>query len=360
MPSAFTSVPTCSNAVSKREAYTASRSKSREETIHSWHRIVGKMSIAKKVMASVEHKKNLKKMWKQSYAGMCNRAIVLDKVVHEANKQGVKIKPLVISNIDQLNSSEVKSKKYIGLGKKFYTLKDKKTEDQPNPELLQRFTSLTEAQIDDNPGPGGLLTLRSNASNFRLNVRTRSLDVLLEAPARRIRIFEHKKRSSLHLTINNIDEQVHESLVSSSSSRPTRRDVLSRIDRNSLDSCNTEVSRLLSMSMSCANEPLSRPPSSPRAESPEARPVERAIEARSGSEDGLGSMVRCIHFAETFIKDREYFIYIFYNSEVPPAARPAGGVPIKVTSLASAQIALAPASTILRNQSCLFVKSLTI
>merc|ERR550532_2872568 len=38
-----------------------------------------------------------------------------------------------------------------------------------------------------------------------------------------------------------------------------------------------------------------------RAESPEARPLERAIEARSGSEDGLGSMVRCLHFAETFI-----------------------------------------------------------
>jgi len=39
----------------------------------------------------------------------------------------------------------------------------------------------------------------------------------------------------------------------------------------------------------------------PRSDSPETRPVERAIEARSGSEDGLGSMVRCLHFAETFI-----------------------------------------------------------
>ena len=277
---------------------------SREETIHSWHRIVGKMSIAKKVMASVEHKKNLKKMWKQSYAGMCNRAIVLDKVVHEANKQGVKIKPLVISNNE---TQKTQRKKYIGLGKKFYTLNDKKAQDV---EVLQRFAALADAHIDDNPGPGGLLTLRSNASNFRLNVRTRSLDVLLEAPARRIRIFEHKKRSSLHLTIDNIDQKVHESLVSSSSSsRPmSRKDVLSRMDRNSLDSCNTEVSRLLSMSLS-ANEPILRPPSSPaRAESPEARPMERQIEARSGSEDGLGSMVRCLHFAETFIANREYFI----------------------------------------------------
>ena len=40
----------------------------------------------------------------------------------------------------------------------------------------------------------------------------------------------------------------------------------------------------------------------PRMESPEHRPVERAIEARgSGSEDGLGSMVRCLHFASTYI-----------------------------------------------------------
>ena len=281
--------------------------------MRSWHRIVGKMNIAKKIVASAEHKKNLKKMWKQSYAGMCNRAIVLDKVVSEANKQGVKIKPLVISN-EQNPSGTTTKKKYIGLGKKFYTLKDKK--DDSNPMLFQRFTSLEEAMLDDTPGPGGLLTLRSNASNFRLNVRTRSLDVLLEAPARRIRIFEHKKRSSLHLTIDNIDEKVHESLVaskSSASSRPVlpRKELLSRMDRNSLDSCNTEVSRLLSMSMSC-NEPVHLTPSSPaRADSPEARPVERAIEARSGSEDGLGSMVRCLHFAETFIANREFYFNIY-------------------------------------------------
>ena len=40
-----------------------------------------------------------------------------------------------------------------------------------------------------------------------------------------------------------------------------------------------------------------------RAESPigDNRPVERAIEARNGSEDGQGSMVRCLHFAHTYI-----------------------------------------------------------
>jgi len=40
-----------------------------------------------------------------------------------------------------------------------------------------------------------------------------------------------------------------------------------------------------------------------REESPDVRPVERQIEARNfgGAEDGLGSMVRCLHFAETYI-----------------------------------------------------------
>ena len=45
---------------------------------------------------------------------------------------------------------------------------------------------------------------------------------------------------------------------------------------------------------------------SPRSDSPESRPVERQIEARSGSEDGLGSMVRCLHFASTFIASRKF------------------------------------------------------
>ena len=38
-----------------------------------------------------------------------------------------------------------------------------------------------------------------------------------------------------------------------------------------------------------------------RVEPPIARPVERQVEARGGFEDGLGSMVRCLHFASTYI-----------------------------------------------------------
>ena len=54
------------------------------------------------------------------------------------------------------------------------------------------------------------------------------------------------------------------------------------------------------------NESLFGDNSSPRSESPESRPVERAIEARAGGEDGLGSMVRCLHFAETYLVNRKF------------------------------------------------------
>ena len=54
------------------------------------------------------------------------------------------------------------------------------------------------------------------------------------------------------------------------------------------------------------HDTISHTISSPRSDSPEARPVERAIEARAGSEDGQGSMVRCLQFAETFIANRKY------------------------------------------------------
>ena len=61
------------------------------------------------------------------------------------------------------------------------------------------------------------------------------------------------------------------------------------------------------------HDTISHTISSPRSDSPEARPVERAIEARSGSEDGQGSMVRCLQFAETFIANRKYLVYLPIN-----------------------------------------------
>ena len=84
----------------------------------------------------------------------------------------------------------------------------------------------------------------------------------------------------------------------------TRKNAMyNRMDaRNSYETYTTEVSQMNSSFIELDNF------SSPRSDSPETRPVERAIEARSGSEDGLGSMVRCLHFAETFIANRKFFI----------------------------------------------------
>ena len=75
-----------------------------------------------------------------------------------------------------------------------------------------------------------------------------------------------------------------------------------KVRKSSLDSCETIESDMYSV----FNESLFGDNSSPRSESPESRPVERAIEARAGGEDGLGSMVRCLHFAETYLVNRKF------------------------------------------------------
>ena len=191
--------------------------------------------------------------------------------------------------------------------------------------------------MDDHTGPGGVISLRcSGKSHFRLNPRTRSVDVLEEeeedeeeeGPVRAYRrhsVLHQEKRSSLRLptpasaaSVDCNDEKVHESiLVASKSSsysrlRSTSLQKLRRRSRknpallrtktrqNSLDSCETIESELYSVFNEFGDY------SSPRSESPETRPVERAVEARAGSEDGLGSMVRCLHFAETYIVNRKF------------------------------------------------------
>jgi hypothetical protein len=70
-----------------------------------------------------------------------------------------------------------------------------------------------------------------------------------------------------------------------------------------LEPCKSSVSLKMVHSSTQVNFPMKCIFS--RSESPETRPVERAIEARTGSEDGLGSMVRCLHFAHTYIANRK-------------------------------------------------------
>ena len=116
------------------------------------------------------------------------------------------------------------------------------------------------------------------------------------------------------------DQKVHESLVASKPppmealvesediTKPKSLPIRKNSRHNFADRNNSlESFKTMEVNYSTIFEPDDHCPTSysPRSDSPEARPVERAIEARTGSEDGLGSMVRCLHFAETFMRDRK-------------------------------------------------------
>ena len=51
-----------------------SSAKSRDEHIQTWQKVTKKLVVAKKVIGE---RKKMKRMWKENYTGMCNRAIVL-------------------------------------------------------------------------------------------------------------------------------------------------------------------------------------------------------------------------------------------------------------------------------------------
>ena len=125
-------------------------------------------------------------MWKENYAGMCNRALVLDQVVTEASKQGIKIKPLVTtkddSELGSVPNPKGNKKKYIGLGKKFYGF-----HEPPNLKNLEKFNAGgVHVTGEVNQTNSNMLVLESPSSHFQLNIRTRSVEVLLGTPARKI------------------------------------------------------------------------------------------------------------------------------------------------------------------------------
>ena len=107
-----------------RHQQSSTDSEQPKENVKTWKKLTKQMILATKLISEKEEKKQLKKMWKENYAGMCNRAIVLDKVIGEASIQGIKIKPIVmtVSPTGVKNQEGIipKKKKYIGLGKKFY------------------------------------------------------------------------------------------------------------------------------------------------------------------------------------------------------------------------------------------------
>ena len=165
-----------------------------EENMQTWKKLTKKLIISKQLIKEQDQKKQLKKMWKENYAGMCNRALVLDQVVTEASKQGIKIKPLVTtkddSELGSVPNPKANKKKYIGLGKKFYGF-----HEPANLKNLEKFNAGgVHVTGEVNQTNSNMLVLESPSSHFQLNIRTRSVEVLLGTPARKI-IQIHGNRS---------------------------------------------------------------------------------------------------------------------------------------------------------------------
>ena len=64
-----------------RHQQSSTDSEQPKENVKTWKKLTKQMILATKLISEKEEKKQLKKMWKENYAGMCNRAIVLDSNV---------------------------------------------------------------------------------------------------------------------------------------------------------------------------------------------------------------------------------------------------------------------------------------
>ena len=206
-------------------------------------RLSKKFKTAEEV-AREKERKRLQKMWHETYTGMCNRAAVLHHDIESKQVKPISTSSPKASAAKSPDSANVKKKhqRYLGLGQKFYDI------DMEDDEKYSGFKSKLPARSSS------IDSQASTASTLPISM------VALES----------QKRSSLS-------------------------------DNFSLNSDN----KFVDSSTQCSNYVVNNCCS--RAESPtaEARPVERAVEARTGSEDGLGSMVRCLHFAHTFIANRK-------------------------------------------------------
>ena len=112
----------------------------------------------------------------------------------------MKIKPLgttkdnsesTTSN-NKMPKPKANKKKYIGLGKKFYGF-----HEPGNLKNLEKFNAGgVHVTGEVNQTNSNMLVLESPSSHFQLNIRTRSVEVLLGTPARKI-IQIHGNRSRL-------------------------------------------------------------------------------------------------------------------------------------------------------------------
>lgn len=325
-------------------------------------------------------KKDLKKMWCDTYTGMCNRAVVLNHVIDQADQQEVEVKPLNsfkdVSEtlINQKRNARKKNedKIFIGLSNPFYHVSH---DDEVSSSTEEMSVIHAASAVSSSPGvtvpdvmtadikevrlTEEVLLKPTNtwkAASVRLNLRTRSVDAFFMSAKRKSNpsvkvslpevepgptspIYSSKKSIVAALSPSNIPRLV---TVVNDASRsldntgyldrdydpPKRKQhqLVINQHRHKSQSASAPLAPKTTQTLDsvrlltkCLKYPQPKvdvgtqvnfPPPlllnlSSRSESPESRPVERQIEARSGSEDGLGSMVRCLHFANTYIANRK-------------------------------------------------------
>lgn len=201
-----------------------------------------------------KERKRMRKEWDKTYTGMCNRAVVLNHVISRADQQNLEVKP--INHWTEEVNQATDEKKRVDHEKK----SQKKSEEDERIFIGLSNQFYHVSQEDDE---------ESSEEDMNEHVTDdKSSDALTEH-------FITIPRSSTEDNLKLLSRVFHKSSVAT-------RDASTQVNFAPLFCSRSE-----------SPDSSSRPP------------VERQVEARSGSEDGLGSMVRCLHFANTFIANRK-------------------------------------------------------
>ena len=286
------------------------------------------------LMESEEERRarRLRKMWEDAYLGMCNRAAVLNHVIDKADKEEVSVKPLSSSKKSEMEQDaalEKKKRLFMGLSEQFYHVDQDECESSESSEAEDnadqtpfQLPTAVKARIKELPCTEEVILVQAPAQ-VRLNLRSRSVDCLyLDVPSARLRrknsassiiqgprsVVDVSSPSRIpRLSKSKASERKGGELKTSGSGvwNPTITSVVDAVVKKFRSHLNHESTVPFTDASTQVTLPPVPLPYSPRAESPDSRPVERQVEARTGSEDGLGSMVRCLHFAQTYIANRE-------------------------------------------------------
>jgi hypothetical protein len=306
---------------------------------------------------TAKNKKDLEKMWQKTYLGMCNRAVVLNHAILKAEREEATVQPVSLLEIKGergVQKSGSLDKHLIGLGRQFYSVHEvgeaeSSTEelDMNSPKRPERVRGRAAAfpafktVVKEVPRTEEVDVSVDGGFVVRLHLRSRSIHAIqavrahCEAALRRgsddkaVALASGRSLSLSQSSLSACSVASHDDpllpqppvKVGADDFMPCRRNSAIRkslepaklkfpdpeIPVPGRSGCfRTAPSRSFSIQkVDVATQVNLGVCNFSRSESPDTRPVERAIEARSGSEDGLGSMVRCLHFSNTYIANRE-------------------------------------------------------